>query len=122
MIVIVDDDDGARATYEYWLKKAGREVQTAPDGGAALEILNSAPDATVLLDLFMPGMEGIETLGHIRRHYPLSRVIVMSGGRHLNRDMRKFAVKLGADAALEKPFTLDQLLDAIDGVRLDGTC
>lgn len=118
MILVVEDDDAARATYEYWLKNEGLEVRAVDDGRAALNVLDDETVTTVLLDLFMPGMEGIETLRTIRRDHPGTRVLVMSGLRHAGIDMLKAAVALGADAALEKPFSLDQLLASINGTAL----
>jgi CheY-like chemotaxis protein len=121
MILVVDDDGGARATYEFWLKAEGLDVRAVEDGRAALNVLRDAPARIVLLDLFMPGMEGIETLRTIRRDHPGTHVIVMSGLRFAGSDMLKAAVALGADAALQKPFRLDQLLEFIHGITPAGS-
>ncbi|MGZ6316645.1 MAG: response regulator [Anaerolineales bacterium] len=118
MILVVDDDEGARTTYEHWLKGEGLDVRSVEDGRAALNVLENTPTATVLLDLFMPGMEGIETLRAIKRDHPGSRVVVMSGLRYAGSDMLKAAMALGADGALEKPFSLNQLLGIIHGMPL----
>jgi CheY-like chemotaxis protein len=118
MILVVDDDDVARATYEYWLKSKGLSVRAVQDGRAALNVLEGATVSAVLLDLFMPGMEGIETLRRIKRDHPGTRVLVMSGWRYAGMDMLKAAAALGADATLEKPFMLDQLMTFIKGTAL----
>ena len=113
MIVVVDDDEGIRATYQHCLRARGFDVRCAADGEAALQLLSRQPSATVLLDIFMPGMEGIETLRRIKREHPKSKVITMSGARQFGVDMLKATLALGADASLEKPFALDQLLALI---------
>ena len=118
MVLVVEDNGGARATYEYWLKSKGLDVRAVHDGRAALNVLEEATVTTVLLDLFMPGMEGIETLRTIKRNHPRTQVIVMSGLRQGGSDMLRAAIALGADAALEKPFEHDQLLAFINGTAL----
>ena len=113
MILVVDDDEGVRATCEHWLKGEGLDVRSVADGQAALDVLEQNEIGTFLVDIFMPGMEGIETIRRLRQDYPASRIIAMSGSRSIRADMLKAALALGADAALEKPFSLKQLLASI---------
>ena len=113
MILVVDDDEGVRATCEHWLRGEGLNVRSVADGQAALDVLKHTEIGTFLVDIFMPGMEGIETIRRLRRDHPASRIIAMSGSASIRADMLKAALELGADTALEKPFSLTELMLSI---------
>lgn len=81
-ILIVDDDDDGRSLVKELLENDGYVVNEARDGGAALELLTTAPEpALVILDLEMPVMSGDEVLDAMRKHERLSQlpVLVVSG-------------------------------------------
>jgi CheY-like chemotaxis protein len=75
----------------------------------------------VITDIFMPGMDGIEFLVHVRTNFPDARVLAMSGGGILSRDQAlNDAVLLGADQILQKPFSKEEVLKAVDRILTPG--
>jgi len=119
-VLVVDDEHQVRGMLKGLLTRAGHEVQTAEEGGAALRLLEETPVDLVILDLLMPGMEGLETLMRIKKAHENVKVIVISGGsRSINMDFLPASLKLGAHRALKKPFSNDALLETVNEL-LDG--
>ena len=107
----IDDKQAALGYLRQALELQGYEVLTARNGKEALGLIDGqAPDA-VLTDLFMPEMDGIETIGALRRRWPEIRVIAMSGRPGV--DYLKVARELGVTHTLRKPFEIDDLLAAL---------
>ncbi len=111
-IVIVDDEAGIRSSVRGVLADEGYRVLEAEDGGGALELIAREHPRLVILDIWMPGMDGIELLRRIRDSHPATPVIVISG--HGNIETAVTATKLGAFDFIEKPFSLDGLLHVVD--------
>lgn len=111
-ILIVDDEAGVRSSVRGVLADEGYRVLEAEDGSGALELMESEHPRLVILDIWMPGMDGIELLRHIRDSHPGTPVIVISG--HGNIETAVTATKLGAFDFIEKPFSLDGLLHVVD--------
>ena len=111
-ILIVDDEAGVRSSVRGVLADEGYRVLEAEDGTGALELIASEHPGLVILDIWMPGMDGIELLRHIRDSHPGTPVIVISG--HGNIETAVTATKLGAFDFIEKPFSLDGLLHVVD--------
>ncbi len=113
-ILIIDDEPGVLGILRKILESAGHSVADAPDGEVALRHFEGKPADLVITDIFMPGMDGIEFLVHIRKTFPDARVLAMSGGGLLSRDQAlSDAALLGADGILQKPFTKDEVLEAV---------
>jgi|CXWL01.1.fsa_nt_gi CheY-like chemotaxis protein len=113
-ILIIDDDDSLRDALRRTLHKEGYAVTDASEGRQGLQQLEHAPVDLVLLDIFMPGKEGLETITELRHSYPNVPVIAMSGGGiKSGLEVLKIARFLGARRTLTKPFTREQLLDAV---------
>lgn len=113
-ILIIDDDDSLRDALRRTLYKEGYTIVEASDGGRGLKQLESSPADLILLDIFMPGKEGLETITELRRSHPGVRVIAMSGGGTKGMmDVLNIATMLGARRTLAKPFTREQLLEAV---------
>jgi CheY-like chemotaxis protein len=109
-VLLVDDDPLLREALSQFLRVKGWTVALAEHGAEALELLQRSPFTAVVLDLIMPGMEGIETLTQIRRHYPRLPVIAISGGgRNDPECYLPMAITLGARRVLPKPFDPHQL-------------
>ena len=110
-LLLVDDEEYIRSTLGGALQDEGFQVRTAADGSGALSALaEQAPDL-VLLDIWMPGPDGIEVLGKIKERYPDLPVIMISG--HGTVETAVKATKLGAFDFIEKPLSLDKVILAI---------
>jgi two-component system nitrogen regulation response regulator NtrX len=107
-ILIVDDEKSTVRTLAGGLRDAGFEVSCASDGEQALTLIHTKSPDLVLLDIWLPGMDGIETLQALKEQYAETEVIVMSG--HGSIEIAVRATKLGAFDYVEKPFSLDNLM------------
>ena len=107
-ILIVDDEESIVRTLAGLLRDKGFEVSCASDGKQALTLLHTESPDLVLLDVWLPGMDGIETLRALKEQYTETEVIVMSGHGSIETAVR--ATKLGAFDYVEKPFSFDNLI------------
>jgi len=107
-ILVVDDELGIRKSLEGALKDEGYRVLLAETGQQALEMIASEKPDLVLLDIWMPGMDGMETLSQLKARWPHQSVLMMSG--HGRIEMAVKATKLGAFDFAEKPLSLERLL------------
>jgi len=113
-IEIIDDDPAVRESLTLVLEAGGHHVCAADAGDAGLVLARDFRPDIILTDIIMPGCEGIQTILMLKAEHPQIRIIAMSGGgRTGNRDYLELAQEMGADAALEKPFDEDALLEAI---------
>ena len=114
-ILIVDDDPLVVASFAHVLEQGGYRVAKASNGRDALRLLRQTFITCVLLDIFMPDQDGIETLVEVKRVFPGTRVLVMSGGgKRRDYDLLNATLKLGADGVARKPLTATQLLALVD--------
>jgi CheY-like chemotaxis protein len=117
-ILIVDDDSAVRATVQLVLERAGHSVVTAGDGRRGLAIFETGGFDLLFLDIFMPGMDGFETMRMAHQQQPLIPIIVISGNPTTfdsvsGPDFLTMAIKLGAVSSLQKPFRPAALLAAV---------
>lgn len=112
-ILNVDDEALNRAMVSVLLRKMGFEVREASDGRQALQLAQSWAPALVLLDLAMPGMDGLEVLARLRADECGPRIPVIILTAHAFADERQRAFAAGADDFVRKPFRLDELLQVI---------
>lgn len=111
-IMIVDDEPSILQSLEGLLTDEGFEVSTAPNGYAALQhVQTDAPDL-ILLDIWMPGLDGLETLKEIKKDNPHIQVIMITG--HGTIDTAVQATKLGAFDFIEKPLAIERVIVAIN--------
>jgi UDP-3-O-acyl N-acetylglucosamine deacetylase len=110
-ILIVDDEASIRKSLEGVLNDEGYSCALASDGADALSQLQSLRPSLVLLDIWMPGMDGIETLRRMKAAQPETPVIMMSGHATISTAIK--ATKFGASDFIEKPLELDVVLSAI---------
>lgn len=109
-ILVIEDSADIRTLIAGMLKPLGFEVREAEDGVQGLQAYREAPADLVLLDMFMPEKDGLETLRELRQLDPGARVVAMTGGGTRNNvNILKSARLLGASALLLKPFTTAQL-------------
>jgi DNA-binding response OmpR family regulator len=113
-VLIIDDDEQVRAFLFEILERAGFAVVEAANGMEGLKLYRSQPTDLVITDLIMPEKEGVETIVELRREFPNARVIAISGGgRSGTKDYLAIAAKLGARRTVAKPFSRQELLDAV---------
>ncbi len=106
-VLVVDDEEIVRESLSGWLRKDGYTVAVAPDGKAALEALRADRWSVVLLDLKMPGMDGLQVLDEARRLRPEAAFVLMTA--YATVDTAVAAMKLGAYDYLVKPFDPEEL-------------
>lgn len=107
-ILIVDDEERIRQSLSGVLGDEGYQISEAKEGNQALKQIENDPPDLVLLDIWMPGMDGIEVLERIKSLNPSLPVIMISG--HANIELAVKATKLGAFDFIEKPLSLDKVL------------
>jgi two-component system nitrogen regulation response regulator NtrX len=107
-ILIVDDEQGVQTSLRGILEDVGFEAQGVPSGEDCLSLMTRREFAVVLLDIWLPGMDGIRVLEQIRRTHPLTTVIMISGHASIETAVR--ATKLGAFDFIEKPLSLEKTL------------
>ena len=119
-ILIVDDEPGIRQSLKGALEDEGYQATAAESGETCLELLKKRPFDLVLLDIWLPGMDGLETLEKIKQSEDAPEVIMISGHGTIETAVR--ATKLGAFDFLEKPLSLERTLilvkNAVDARRL----
>src|SRR5881296_1896761 len=119
-ILIVYDEPGIRQSRKGVLEDEGYKASVAESGEACIESLRKRPFDVVLLDVWLPGMDGLETLEKVREIENAPEVIMISGHGTIETAVR--ATKLGAYDFLEKPLSVDKTLillkNAIDSKRL----
>ena len=112
-VMVIDDSKTIRRTAETLLKKEGCEVQTAVDGFEALSKISDLKPQIVFVDIMMPRLDGYQTCALIKNNsnFRATPVIMLSSKDGLFDKARGRIV--GAEQYLTKPFTRDELLDAI---------
>jgi two-component system nitrogen regulation response regulator NtrX len=112
-VLIVDDEPNIRRMLSSLLEAEGHSIRTAGDGAAALLALDAEEPDVVLLDLALPGVDGLTVLHTIRERWPELPVVMMSGRATLSDAVR--ATRIGAFHFLEKPLAPEALLLALSG-------
>jgi len=107
-VLLVDDELEFLETLVKRLKKRNLSVQGAKSGEEALKVLETEPVDVVVLDVKMPGMDGIDTLREIKKLYPLVEVIMLTG--HASMEVAIEGMQIGAFDYLMKPMDIDELL------------
>lgn len=107
-ILLVDDEVEFLETLVKRLKKRDMNVSAVKSGEEALEWLDREPVDVAVLDVRMPGMDGIQTLREIKRRYPLTEVIMLTG--HASFEVAVEGMELGAFDYLMKPINIDDLI------------
>ena len=107
-ILVVDDESGVRSSLAGILGDEGYVVETVETGEACLKSLETRRFDLMFLDVWLPGMDGLETLERVRHLDPEMSVIVISG--HANIETAVKAVRSGAQDFVEKPLSLDKTL------------
>ena len=111
-ILCIDDEESVRRLFQVALEGAGYRVLTAENGKHGLRLLEHQEVDLMLVDIFMPDMDGLEVISLLRKTRPASKIIAITGkpGAKNNLDIAKH---LGAHDTLMKPFSLQELLDVV---------
>jgi DNA-binding NtrC family response regulator len=114
-IMLVDDEEDFVEMLSLRLKETGENVLPAYSGHQCLEILEKSEVDVIILDIKMPGLDGIETLKEIKKRYPLIEVIMLTG--HGTIETAIEGMKLGAFDFLLKPTDFDDLFQKLKQAR-----
>jgi two-component system nitrogen regulation response regulator NtrX len=111
-ILLVDDEPSILRTLSGLLSDEGFEVKTASNGYEALKFIDAESPDLVLLDIWMPGIDGIETLKEIKKDNPFIQVVIITGHGTIETAIK--ATKLGAFDFIEKPLSIEKVIVAIN--------
>jgi two-component system, NtrC family, nitrogen regulation response regulator NtrX len=105
-ILVVDDEPGVRSSLSGVLRDEGYSVEAVASGEACLERVTRGPVDLIVLDVWLPGMDGLATLARLRERQVDSQVVLISGHGNIESAVR--AIKLGAFDFVEKPLSLEK--------------
>src|SRR5436305_6570195 len=109
-ILVIDDDEQTRQVLKAALNAAGYYVFLAESGEAGVRLFRSERVGLVLVDIWMPGKDGLETIMEIRRAVPDAKIVAMTGAVQANGiNAMTWASRLGAKGFLVKPFSSAEL-------------
>lgn len=114
-VLLIDDEELYAESLAKVLRRRGMEVSTAKDGQSGLAWLSENQAEVIVLDLKMPGMDGIATLQEIRKRDPMTPVIMLTG--HIDLEKVTKALEGGVGDILLKPCPVDSLAAAIENAR-----
>jgi DNA-binding NtrC family response regulator len=117
-VLLVDDEEIVHQTIGDYLSECGCQVEVAMDGYQALAVLERQACDVALIDVRMPGMDGLELLARARQMHPEMAMIMMTG--HGDPEMESKARERGATGFLIKPVSLRQLDDLLQRESLEN--
>jgi len=119
-ILVVDDESTITEVVSRYLERAGYATQVAADGPDALRIAGEQRPDLVVLDLMLPGMDGLEVMRRLRERERVSVILLTAKGEHTDRII---GLRLGADDYVVKPFSPAELVARVDAVlrRVDSS-
>jgi DNA-binding response OmpR family regulator len=109
-VLVVDDEPSLAQTVSYTLRREGFEVLTASDGPTAMDSVHSHPPDLIVLDLLLPGIDGLEICRRIRRTSAVPILMLTARGEEVDRIV---GLEVGADDYLAKPFSMRELVARI---------
>lgn len=113
-VLIVDDDAAVAQALTKHIERAGHTVRQAADGDAGIRACRELAADVVIVDIFMPGKGGLQTISALRREWPAMKIIAISAVTSAGSlDVGAHAVALGADRFVGKPFEAAELVDMI---------
>jgi CheY-like chemotaxis protein len=118
-VLVIDDDANVAAAIQSILERRSYQTVLASRAHAGIHALETSQFDVVIVDIFMPGMSGLDTIRTIRQKAPGIPIVAMTGFRFRpskdpDTDFLRQAVQRGATACVRKPFAPAQLFDAID--------
>ncbi len=116
-VLVIDDDPNFRSALRRALQLAGHTVREAGDGVEGERLYRAKPADAVVVDLFMPRKEGLETITTLRRLFPDARILAISGALpSIAGDMLKAAKAFGAARVMRKPFSDADFVAAVEAM------
>jgi CheY-like chemotaxis protein len=117
-ILVIDDDAASRAAFRRLLTQSGYDVMEAANGKEGLQCLAEGLPDVLLVDIFMPEQDGIETIRRVRQAFPHVPIVALSGGGSVYRegDVLTAARDFGARYTFTKPCAPEELLAALQAV------
>lgn len=112
-ILIVDDEASVVEVVSLYLEREGFHTASAHDGPAALEAANRQPPALVVLDLMLPGLNGLETMRRLRANGPIPIILLTARSQEADRIL---GLELGADDYIVKPFSPQEVVARVKAV------
>jgi DNA-binding response OmpR family regulator len=113
-VLVIDDDEDFRNLALLWFRSCGIEAEGAANGAKGLALQRAKPAGVIVTDIFMPEMEGIETIHDLRRQFPEAKIIAMSGrDARMKFDVFAVAREIGAARTFKKPFKFQELIAAV---------
>ncbi len=114
-VLLVDDEEEFITTLAKRLETRNLKVSTATSGVDAVEMANTKDFDVILLDLAMPGMDGLQTLEKIKAEHPEAEIIMLTGHGTIEAGIE--AMKLGAEDFIEKPVDIKELMVKIQDAK-----
>ena len=118
LILVVDDYEDIRLTVKLWLEQRGYRVIEAENGTEALEIARRERPALVVLDMFMPKVDGFATARNMRECKELQNMPIIAVSAHDTLDLQSAALAAGCNEFINKPNDLEHLAEVIDRLLL----
>ena len=116
-VLVVDDDEAAGASLRQVLISRNHRVTVCFSGTAALRLASKTKYDLLVCDLFMPEKDGIEVMLAFQKMHPTTPMIAISGGAFNRRaDLLPVAAQLGAKCTFQKPFSANELLEAVSAL------
>jgi DNA-binding response OmpR family regulator len=113
-VLVIEDDEHFRSLTLRWLQSCGIEAEGAAHGARGLALQRQRPADVIVTDIFMPEMEGMETINDLRREFPAAKIIAMSGRDPMAKyDALEAARQVGAARTFKKPFRFEELVAAV---------
>src|ERR671935_301509 len=112
-IILIEDDEGIAETLRFNLEASGHTVQSARDGASGLRLARTGAPDLILLDLMLPGMDGVEVCRQLRRTSPVPIIMLTARDSEVDRIL---GLELGADDYVTKPFSVREVLARVNAV------
>ena len=117
MIILCEDNQDQRTALRLALEQAEYSVREAANGREALALQRQRPSPLLITDIFMPEADGFELVDAIKREFPSTKVVVISGEKRGTVDYLASARLVGVDATFEKPFKVEALLKTLETLK-----
>jgi two-component system, chemotaxis family, chemotaxis protein CheY len=113
-VIVIEDNADFRKLALRWFESYGIEAEGAANGAQGIELQRARPADVIITDIFMPDMEGIETIDGLRKEFPAAKIIAMSGRDPMVKfDVFEVAREVGATKTFKKPFRFEELVAAV---------